>query len=100
MRSNVEALNSERGTAPERACRSLVLGWTDAQSGERLVVDVRAPAGFLQELSVQGFEILADSAPAAPEGWGRRVSVVAVAHAEKGECATATRAVAPRRKGA
>lgn len=79
MVSMNEATNSSAGVTRRRACRSLVLGWTDPESGERLLVDVQGPAGFLQGLGEHGFEVLADTDSGVPEGWGRREAVVAVA---------------------
>ena len=38
--------------------RSVRLGWTDPESGERLTVDVRGAASFLPDLEPLGFEIL------------------------------------------
>ncbi len=68
-------------THAARACRSLVMGWTDAQSGERLIVEVSGPSTFLQNLNEHGFEVLTDVDPGSPERWGRRGAVVAVARA-------------------
>ena len=41
------------------AWRSLVLGWTDPESGDELTLDVRGGAEFARGLEGMGFEILA-----------------------------------------
>lgn len=46
----------ERGTS--RSVRSIVLGWTDRESGEEVVVDVRGAAGLLAGIEAQGFVVL------------------------------------------
>lgn len=52
----------ERGTS--RCVRSIVLGWTDRESGEEVVIDVRGAAGLLEGIEAQGFVVLREeSAP-------------------------------------
>ena len=72
----------EQASESGRRCRSLVLGWTDPESGEALRIDVRGPEGFLHGIEEHGFVVLGDGEPRAPEGWGRRATVVAVARAD------------------
>ena len=45
------------------AWRSLVLGWTDPESGDELTMDVRGGAEFARGLAGMGFEILAEPDP-------------------------------------
>lgn len=58
------------GRSPLRGSfRSLVLGWTDPQTGERLTCSGDASEGMLDELEPLGFEVLSGDArgtPAAP----------------------------------
>lgn len=42
--------------------RSVRLGWTDAVTGERLLVETSGDAAFFRALGAQGFERLRDSA--------------------------------------
>ena len=68
----------ESATRAGRACRSLLMGWTDTTSGERLIVEVSGPATFLSDLNEHGFEVLTDASPGTPDRWGRRAAAVAV----------------------
>lgn len=45
------------------AFRSVRLGWTDAVSGERLLVETSGDSSFFRALEAQGFERLPDGAP-------------------------------------
>jgi hypothetical protein len=45
------------------AFRSVRLGWTDAVTGERLLVETSGDASFFRALEAQGFERLPDGAP-------------------------------------
>ncbi|HVS16974.1 MAG TPA: hypothetical protein VMT18_00135 [Planctomycetota bacterium] len=45
------------------AFRSVRLGWTDAVSGERLLVETSGDSSYFRALEAQGFERLPDSAP-------------------------------------
>jgi hypothetical protein len=45
------------------AWRSLVLGWSDPESGDELTLDVRGGAEFARGLAGMGFEILAEPDP-------------------------------------
>lgn len=45
------------------AWRSLVLGWTDPESGDELTMDVRGGVEFARGLAGMGFEILAEPDP-------------------------------------
>lgn len=55
-----------------RAFRSLVLGYSDAESGEQVVIDVRGSgsfprSAFLKDIDRAGFTVLAEEGPG-PEG--------------------------------
>jgi hypothetical protein len=85
MRAKERTMVTRTTIAPgTRSFRSLRLGWTDPDSGEELLVEVDAPESFLDGIEEHGFVVLGGDEPAAPEGWGRRVSVVAVARADMG----------------
>ena len=43
-----------------RSVRSVVLGWTDEETGEQVVVDVHGMAAYLDGLEAQGFVVLRD----------------------------------------
>lgn len=63
---------SARDGHVRHAFRSLILGWTDPESGDQLTVDVRGGGEFARELRSSGFEVLATrelagAAPAARE---------------------------------
>lgn len=45
------------------AFRSVRLGWTDAVSGERLLVETSGDSSYFRALEAQGFERLPDGAP-------------------------------------
>jgi len=45
------------------AFRSVRLGWTDAVTGERLLVETSGDSSFFRALEAQGFERLPDGAP-------------------------------------
>lgn len=50
------------------AFRSVLLGWTDPVSGERLTVRMRGEGGLLESLAPLGFEVLErGERPAGPE---------------------------------
>ena len=61
------------------AWRSLVLGWTDPESGDELTMDVRGGAEFARGLAGMGFEILAEPDPGADQP-ARPGAIEVVAH--------------------
>ena len=52
-------LTADRAQRSRRHFRSLVLGWTDPDSGERLTTRIHGGEGLLPGLVRQGFELLA-----------------------------------------
>ena len=85
---------AEAGGGPRRF-RSLMLGWTDPDSGDRLTARIRGGAELVHELEGLGFEVLEDGqaeagGSAGDSGNARRVSVVT-------DLTRASRPGAPRR---
>lgn len=72
--ASASAPGSAPGSAPRRgrAFRSLVLGFSDEESGDQIVIDVRGSgsfprAAFLAGIERSGFTVLAEDGPG-PEG--------------------------------
>lgn len=52
----------------ERKVRSVLLGFTDPDTGEQVVVDLRGSTGFLKGIERQGFVVLRDGGAASDDG--------------------------------
>ena len=74
--SNCAAAAGERAT---RTCRSLKLGWTDPDSGERLELALDGGSALARELVRDGFALLEGGTPAAGRD-GRPIHVRAALH--------------------
>lgn len=64
------ATDARRGAeagGSQRRFRSLMLGWTDPDSGDRLTARIRGGAEMLHELEGLGFEVLEDAPGSADE---------------------------------
>jgi hypothetical protein len=75
---------NEHGEAGVRRFRSVLLGWTDPDSGEAVVIDVHGSSRHLRGLEEQGYVVLRDSEPDSSSiaGAVRRTAMGASCHGE------------------